>query len=132
MYFSMQFQPRLKLKPKFSGRNGGSRKRYWESTQSRVASSYPADYYYTLFCLLWSEPTSQLCGAGLCGRQMPPVSLCVVYAHETTEQPLISALTDSLLRRLYEQKFPSFNLNPFIPNKLGAPTGGTLVYNGGV
>lgn len=61
-----------------------------------------------------------------------PVSLRVVYAPETTEEPLISALTDLLLRRLYEQKFPSFNLNPFIPNKLGAPTGGTLVYNGDV
>lgn len=61
-----------------------------------------------------------------------PVSLCVVYAHETTEEPLISALTDLLLRRLYEQKFPSYDLNPFIPNKLGAPSGGTLVYNGDV
>lgn len=65
-------------------------------------------------------------------RGSTPVSLCVVYAHETTEEPLISSLTDLLLRWLYEQKFPSYDLNLFVPNKIDTPTGGTLVYNGDI
>lgn len=61
--FQRVVSPRLKLKPKFSGRNRGSRKRYWEYTQSvraqlRVASSYPADYYETR--ALWQTDAGRL------------------------------------------------------------------------